>query len=226
MRAKSGIAGDDWLTKAAFYLVPLWGILYRSWQAPDKFLGLEVKTLPVPGIAVDIVAVASIACAACWLGLRLRAIWRGGEPPLYTLYAVTHLAVFAIGYIVVSDISPGWLIINIWHNAQYLLFVWLYNARRHGGDGVPTGARLLSWMSRPAHWPIYLAVCLAGTAIFYGLITYLANLAFAGLAAGVTLIFYQAVNFHHYVVDSIIWKLRKAPLQATLGLTPTAQSGS
>jgi hypothetical protein len=221
---KAGIGGDDWLTKAAFYLLPLWGILYRSWQAPDKFLGLEVKTLPVPGIAVDIVAVAAIVCAAWWLTLRVRAILRG-EPPLYTLYAATHFTVFAIGYIVVQDISSGWLIINIWHNAQYLLFVWLYNVRRHGGN-TPSGARLLSWMSRPGHWPIYLAVCLAGTAIFYGMITYLANLAFAGLATGITLIFYQAVNFHHYVVDSIIWKLRKAPLQAALGLAPAARPGA
>lgn len=220
---KAGIASDDWLTKAAFYLPPLWGILYRSWQAPDRFLGLEVKTLPVPGAVVDIVAVAAIACAGWWLMLRLRAILRG-EPPLYTLYALTHFTVFLTGYVVIRDISVGWLAINVWHNSQYLLFVWLYNVRRHGGEA-PSQARLLSAISRPSRWPLYLTVCLVGTGIFYGLITYLANLAFANLAVAITLIFYQAVNFHHYIVDSVIWKLRKAPLQSALGLSPDRTGG-
>jgi hypothetical protein len=26
------------------------------------------------------------------------------------------------------------------------------------------------------------------------------------------------VNFHHYIVDSMIWKMRKAPLRKTLGI--------
>ena len=30
------------------YAVPVWGILYRSYQAPDKYLFTEVKVLPVP----------------------------------------------------------------------------------------------------------------------------------------------------------------------------------
>jgi len=33
------------------------------------------------------------------------------------------------------------------------------------------------------------------------------------------LVIYQTINFHHYIVDSIIWKLRKRPIQATLGLS-------
>jgi hypothetical protein len=26
------------------------------------------------------------------------------------------------------------------------------------------------------------------------------------------IIIYQAINFHHYIVDSVIWKGRKAPI--------------
>jgi len=32
------------------------------------------------------------------------------------------------------------------------------------------------------------------------------------------LIVYQTINFHHYIVDSMIWKLRRKPLQETLGV--------
>ena len=35
------------------------------------------------------------------------------------------------------------------------------------------------------------------------------------------IIVYQAINFHHYIVDSVIWKVRKKPMQETLGLTST-----
>ena len=34
-----------------FYLVPVWGILHRSHQAPATFLGVELRVLPVPGPA-------------------------------------------------------------------------------------------------------------------------------------------------------------------------------
>lgn len=39
---------------------------------------------------------------------------------------------------------------------------------------------------------------------------------FAGLSA--TIVLYQIVNFHHYVVDSRIWKVRSAPIRQTLEL--------
>jgi hypothetical protein len=229
-RRKAGIAdtGDDWLTKAAYYLPPLWGILYRSWQAPEQFLNFPVKTLPVPGVLVDIVAVAAIACTVVWFARRLRLVLRGEEAPLYTIYSFTHVAIFGLGYIAIRDINAGWLIINIWHNTQYLLFVWLFNTRRFAAGAEPQ-ARFLAWISQPRRWAIYAGVCLAITASFYLLISYLANLAFATMAVTATLILYQAVNFHHYIVDSFIWKLRKAPMQATLGLAQpvgTARPGA
>jgi hypothetical protein len=30
---------------------------------------------------------------------------------------------------------------------------------------------------------------------------------------------YQVINFHHYVVDSVIWKVRKKALRQNLGVT-------
>jgi hypothetical protein len=41
-------------------------------------------------------------------------------------------------------------------------------------------------------------------------------LIFSALSA--TIVLYQIVNFHHYVVDSRIWKVRREPIRKTLGL--------
>jgi hypothetical protein len=32
-------------------------------------------------------------------------------------------------------------------------------------------------------------------------------------------IVYQAINFHHYVVDAVIWKVRRKPVQQNFGIT-------
>jgi F0F1-type ATP synthase assembly protein I len=32
------------------------------------------------------------------------------------------------------------------------------------------------------------------------------------------IIAFQAINFHHYVVDAVIWKVRRKPIQQNLGI--------
>src|SRR5690606_38516572 len=77
--------GNELVTKLAFYLPPLWGILHRSWQAPDRFLGLEFRVLPVPGLLVDIVGAVALCALAWWVVLRIDAWRRGNVAPAYTL---------------------------------------------------------------------------------------------------------------------------------------------
>ncbi len=218
-RRKSGglVREDERLTKAMFYLLPLWGILYRSWQAPEMFLGLEVRVIPVPGWAVDIVAAAAIATLALWVFLRAKAFLRGEGPVAHTLYMASHITVFAIGYIAIEDVTYGWLVINVWHNAQYVLFVWLFNTNRYS-TGVDKKAPFLSWISQAKNWWRYFAVCLAITTAVYGGVSIFGPY-FLALGLPSLIVIYLTLNFHHYIVDSLIWKVRKAPLQKTLGLS-------
>jgi hypothetical protein len=93
--------------------------------------------------------------------------------------------------------------------------VWLFNTRRFK-DGVDPEARFLSYISQPNRLWLYLLTCVGITGIVYwGLIRTLNALLFAGLSAAVVL--YQIVNFHHYIVDSMIWKVRNPRMQAALG---------
>jgi hypothetical protein len=203
------------LEKATFYLLPLWGILYRSWQDPEVFLGQELRVIPVPRLAVDIVATLALVTLGIWIFARVRDAWNKRLPVAHTFYMGSHISMFAIGYLVIDDVTLGWLLINIWHNAQYVLFVWMFNTKRFE-RGLDEKARFLSYISQPRNWWLYFGVCLALSTVMYkGIETFQAPLVSIGLPL---LVFYQTLNFHHYIVDGRIWKMRKPALQKTLGL--------
>lgn len=217
-RAKSGGLVDDGplFSKLSFYLIPAWGILYRSWQAPDTFLFVELRVIPVPELLVDVVGVAAVASILAW-GYRRIQLWRNGRLPVaHTWYMLSHYAVFLVGYLLIADITFGWLVINVWHNAQYILFVWLFNTNRFK-NGIDSNAQFLSKISQSNNILRYLLICVAISTLIYltGLLI-ASNQFVAGLP--MVVILFQAINFHHYIVDSRIWKVRKKPMRETLEL--------
>ena len=58
---------------------------------------------------------------------------------------------------------------------------------------------------------------MATTAV-YSAIRFTLKLDFFVAIPMATIIIYQTINFHHYVVDGLIWKLRKKKLRQTLGV--------
>ena len=93
----------------------------------------------------------------------------------------------------------------------------MFNTRRFK-DGIDPEARFLSYISQPHRLWLYLLTGVAITGIVYwAILGTLSAVLFAGLSA--TIVIYQIVNFHHYIVDSLIWKVRKASIRRTLGLT-------
>lgn len=214
-KRKSGGLGveSERLAKIAFYMLPLWGILHRSAQDPGSFIGVEFRAIPVPAVMEEVAATAAVLTLIWWGGTRFM-LWRAGLLPLsHTLYMLSHFAVFYVGYVVIDDINAGWLVVNIWHNAQYIAFVWHFNNNRFK-SGLDAKARLISWMSQSRNlWAYVLISVLISTAVY----TTIANLAAAIVAP---IIVYQAINFHHYIVDGTIWKLRRKPLRQTLSIDP------
>jgi hypothetical protein len=210
-KAGETLPDDGRLTHAVLYVVPLWAILERSHQGPGAFLGLPLRTLPVPDLVLAASMCAALVVLGAWLASRAVAWWRGRLPLAHTLYVLSHVTIFWVGYVAIRDVSHGWLVLNVWHNAQYVLFVWLYNNKRFE-RGVASGARLLSSLSQTRNAPLYFAVCLAISTAVY--------LAIESLVASTVLlvVIYQTINFHHYVVDGQIWKVRRKSLQRTLGL--------
>jgi hypothetical protein len=206
-------AGHDPVGFGVLYLLPLWGILRRSAQHPATFLNLELKTLPVPAPVLYIVAAAAVICVALWIPREIAAVRKDARRVPHAGYMATHVAIFTTGYLLIDDINVGWLVLNIWHNLQYLFVVWMYNANRFK-KGVDPNHRFLSTISQPQHVVAYVGTSLvAATALYMGIQTGI------GLTAAkvlpVSFAVYMIINFHHYVVDAIIWRRRHAASPAT-----------
>ena len=214
-RRKSGglVNENHHLSTAVFYLLPLWGILRRSHQDPGTFLGLELRVFPVPEIAVSVVGTAALLALGWWIVMRVMAWYRGRLPLAHTLYMMSHFTVFYVAYVVIDHIDHGWLVVNIWHNAQYIVFVWLFNNNRFK-SGTDPKARFLSTISQEQNAWRYFAVCFGLSTLIYLTIS---NVTAALLP--LTIVIYQTINFHHYIVDGVIWKIRRKPLQQVLGIT-------
>lgn len=198
----------DALTTAVVFVFPVWGLLTRCDQGPELFLGTPIYLPEMPKWVATGAGLAAIALLAAWAGKRWQALRRGAPLLTHTLFLLTHVVVTVVSYVAVEDISEGWLFINIWHNAQYTVFVWAFNARRfaHGHD---EEAPFLSRLSQPQNVLKFAAVCLVlGTLYYLGIegLTYVLEPYFLS----VVLVTHMGLNFHHYMVDAVIWKKPKA----------------
>lgn len=211
--------GDDLLHKLVIYALPVWGILNRSFQAPEQFLFTDVRVIPVPRWTVSLAGVVALLVIACWLARTIKEWISGTLPVAHTLYLCTHLVIFAVGYLAIDNINQGWLVLTVWHNCQYLLTVWMFNNNRFK-DAVHPKHRFLSFISQRSRAFTYIAVCLVLSTVIYGVLQY--SLTWISLATATSLplfaIAFQAINFHHYVVDAMIWKVRRKPIQQNLGI--------
>lgn len=205
---------DGWLDQAIFYAVPVFGILNRSAEQHTTFIGMPLWSVPVPTQIADLCGIIAVGLLAVWVIARVRAAMQGRLAIVHTMYMLSHFAIFALGYMATSDITLGWLMINIWHNAQYILFVWMYNNKRFS-DGIDPNAKFLSYISQNGRMWLYMLTCVLITGVVYwGVLRAIDWLFFAGISA--TIVLYQIVNFHHYMIDTKIWKLRKPKIQKTL----------
>ena len=217
---KAGV-GSDRVTTAMIYAVPVWGILYRSYQAPKEYLFAPVKVLPVPFWLVAIVGVFAIGVTAWWVSKQLVLIARGELAVAHSSYLLSHLIGFSVAYLLVDNINHGWLVLNVWHNSQYILTVWMFNNNRFKNEA-NANHKFLFHLSQRKNIVSYFIVCLAVSTIVYSLLaSVLSWLSITiTLAAALPLvpICYQAINFHHYVVDAVIWKVRRKSLRENLGI--------
>jgi hypothetical protein len=196
----------DWIADAVIYTVPVFAIAYRSTTMGDLFLAMPVKTVVLPQAAITVLAVAAALAVGAWfvrMGLRVAA---DTADLRYEGFILSHVLIFLAGYVLTADANVGWLAINIWHNLQYVLVVWMVNVKRYAGR-VDADEPLLSRISQPGRPLTYFACCLLITTVIYlGLNRVTVLVMGGGLAA--TLGIYMGINFHHYVVDALIWKRR------------------
>jgi hypothetical protein len=204
---------------AVIYLLPITGILFRSLQAPGEFLNVELKTIPVIPEVVTVFALASIVALGVYAVRQLGALRDGTFSLPYNAFLATHLIVFGIAYFTLS-INHGWLVVNVWHNSQYLLMVWLFNNKQFKDQVVPERA-LASKLSSRKHVALFFGATLAVSTVAYFVLGVTAGILTTS-AVPIALIAYQSINYHHYIVDSFIWKSRRPKVRQELGLQQAA----
>lgn len=204
---------------AVIYLLPLTGILYRSHQAPQEFLRVELKVIPVPPELVACFAVITVATLGIYAVRQLGALRAGRFSLAYNAFLASHLAVFGIAYFCFT-IDHGWLVVNVWHNTQYLLMVWLFNNKQFKDQYVPERA-LASKLSQRKNVLLFFGATLVISTIAYLVLGVTVGLLTTS-ALPLALMAYQSINFHHYIVDSFIWKSRRPKVREELGLQPAS----
>ena len=196
------------------YLFPAWGYLHRSAQAPNSFLGYPIWLPPVSQDLAFAAGIAAIVGALCWFACLMyaRGEKQANEP--FNSFVLSHLMISLVGYVWISDITVGWLVVNVWHNIQYLIFVY-----RQRQPGIMTGnnskksnsasTRRKSWgevLKAPA---IFFLTCSIVGAVLYAAASRVGeSLLWLGLPT--ILVAHLVLNFHHYLADSVIWKRRRA----------------
>jgi hypothetical protein len=214
-KTRSAQGGHAGFNRFVFYLVPVACLLLMSASPETNFLNMQVYKLPVPmWLAWGVFAVAC-ACLVVWLIAQLRALREGSLGMLHFAYLCSHYVIYLVSYVAIHDLAVGWIVINAWHNMQYIAFVWLFNVNQFKG-GIDPNRRLISFLSQERHFFIYLAVCLWLTRIIYNAIDSASGNFQAYSLVPLVVVVYQSVNFHHYIVDSQIWKLRSRKMQSTL----------
>jgi hypothetical protein len=205
-------ASRDLVLDGVIYALPLWGILSRSHQQPTSFLSLPIYTVPVPAALLYVVGTVATVSVLLWVARELQVFGRRRADAPHSAYVASHIAIFSAGYLLISDINTGWLVLNIWHNLQYVLIVWMFNANRFE-KGVEPQRRFLSTISQPRNVVLYAFVCWAlGTALYFNIDGVLRL--FSQSVLPLSLLAYMTINFHHYVVDAIIWRRPRRPAPA------------
>jgi hypothetical protein len=192
-----------------------------GYQQGATFFGQPLWWVPVPAPVVQVASVAVAVVLGVWV---VRGFIRSdaGAPSLWSnpsLFVMSHVLVFALSYVVFTSVDGGWLVVNVWHNLQYILVVWLFNVNRVNraqGDGA--AVRRANLFVRQARiFPLYVLASIGlATAMYAGIDGVSSVLARYGIPAG--MILYATVNFHHYVVDAVVWKVRKKSVRTALGL--------
>ncbi|WP_428142449.1 hypothetical protein [Delftia acidovorans] len=196
---------QDRLAEALIYLIAAWGLLARCAQAPETFLGYPIQLPAVPAQAANAMGVAAIACSAFWLWRQARLALTGNIDWRHDGFVASHAFTCFVAYIWITDITLGWLLINLWHNLQYLLFVWVQNIRRERQTQADKASETGLWKNAAR----YGGVCLALGSMLYLAIDW-AGTQLLWLGLPTVLIAHFTLGFHHYLVDGVIWKRRAA----------------
>lgn len=208
---------NDKLHRFLFYIIPILCLLMMVSRNNQMFFGSSFFSIPLSNELRYFIGV-TIALLTIFASFRIILFAKSQRVTLfYAVYLLSHFAIYIVAYVAIDKITTGWLVINIWHNTQYIAIVWLFNTNRFK-SGINPKHRLISYLSQPepGRILIYLLSFILLTLLFYGFVNIGAEYIIGTTGLPAILIIYSTLNFHHYIVDSQIWKLRKKTISKNL----------
>jgi hypothetical protein len=215
-RRKSEATDPELVNKLAIYGIAAWGILRRVGQVRFDFLGLPIWHVALPDGVLTAAAVGAIVPALAWAGFRARDLAAGRRVGAHTAFMASHFVIFGTGYLLLEDVTLGWIVLNVWHNAQYLLFTWNFNngrATAARAAGTPASRLVALTGAGSLRLWLFFAGCLIGAAALYGVLYALLPPSVLVIGLPAAIIVGQAINFHHYTADALVWR-RPRPARA------------
>lgn len=191
------------------YIFPVWGYLHRSAQAPTSFLGYPIWLPPVSQELVLGISIVAVVGALWWLARLWHCKGTGPANELFNGFIFSHLLVSLVAYVWIDDITVGWLVVNVWHNIQYLIFVYRQQQKNSGVKSELASTQRYSSIVLLKPAAIFFGVCAICGAVLY-VITSRVGESLLWLGIPTILIAHFILNFHHYLADSLIWKRRRA----------------
>lgn len=216
-KSQSVESGNELFNRAMFYLVPATCFLMMSSRQPESFLFMPVYSLPVPVSLANSLAFVTFGLWVAWFVMQIKALLNKTLSLTHFTYLLSHYAIYLVAYVTITNVTYGWLAINIWHNFQYVVFVWHYNANTFK-NGVDKKQPFISWISQPKLFLLYFGLCLLLTRGIYSLVDLGISSISPYTLLPLTIIAYMTLNFHHYIVDSYIWKIRKPTIRKAIGI--------
>ena len=204
---KAGQSAPDRLTEGLIYLIAAAAMAHRSLIGVVNFGGQEIHFIELPRwVAVGL----DVAVLFALVGWGIRAIRNPKVARVSGIrgaFLATYLLVFALGYGLIPHFLTGWLVVNVWHNLQYLVLVRVLNEDRFSGERSAEKG-LIARLSQPSQALTYFAWM---TTLGVALALALQSLSLLSWAVLVPLTFAASMsfNFHHYIVDAFIWRSRK-----------------
>lgn len=124
------------------------------------------------------------------------------------------LPLVAVATLAIAEWVGLWAIVSV-----YFYWQWFHYARQSWGISRAYRGKEREalyedgWIDQAIFWALPVLGMLYRS--YWAVLGTLNAWFFAGLSA--TIVLYQIVNFHHYVVDALIWKGRQAPVRQTAG---------
>ncbi|MBL8681318.1 MAG: hypothetical protein JNK05_19220 [Myxococcales bacterium] len=211
LRHATGQNPRDPLVDVVLYAAALWGVAHRMAQRPTHFLGVAIRLPTAPPALEWVLCAVALVAFGAWVWRISREATDTTRPfdPWTRLYVIGQVILFVVGYVVIDVPSIGWIAVNVWHNAQYLLFVYAWNERRFANADAATLGALGRVAGAANSARFYIAFALIGAAMYS--VAWLASEAMRPSLdrAIVYLVVLQAINLHHYVADMVLWTARR-----------------